>query len=63
MSNLDPRATLYGQRAAEKLFSGRKGHGGKVDITRRVLTRRELETICACAFEMGLRLAKQESGQ
>jgi hypothetical protein len=51
-NELSPMSILYAKRATAKLFSGRKGHGGG-PCMRRVLGPGELETIIACAFEMG----------
>lgn len=62
MADFDPRSRKYGELASEKLFAGRKGHGGG-ECSRRVLNRNELAAICACAFEMGLRAAARADGE
>lgn len=62
MSNLSPVADLYGARAARKLLSGRKGHGGGPCVARR-LTEQELAVICAASFEAGMIVARKESGK
>ena len=49
---LSSAAVTYGQRAAAKLLHGRTGHGGAPAIYRQ-LKARELEVICAAAFQAG----------
>jgi len=46
------RAKQVGERVAEKLFVGRKGHGGG-ECSRRVLTREDVAAIAQSAYEIG----------
>ena len=46
-------ARKYADREVQKLFDGRKGHGGREGIVKRVLKPKELEDIIYGAFLAG----------
>ena len=46
--------------AAEKQFSGRKGHGGNPQLAERHLSRQELQVLLAAAFEAGAELTSPQ---
>lgn len=55
--NVSEAAIAFGKKAAEKKFTGRKGHGG-APVSYVTLTQLEYAALAAFAFEQGAKAAQ-----